>query len=134
MKARQKFMLHLFKKRTSNRKGFTLVELLVVVAIIGILAAIAIPRFTSANETARGAQAQADLRTIESAAQIYQASAGATAAAIATLVNSNLLVATPTPPQGAWRAGSANGTNNATAYGWSGGRPTFAGSTVEQLR
>lgn len=127
-------MLHLFKKRMSNRKGFTLVELLVVVAIIGILAAIAIPRFTSANETARGAKAQADLRTIESAASLYQASGGSTAAAIATLVGANLLAAEPLPPQGTWRVGSASGTNAATAYGWSGGRPTFNGSTVELLR
>jgi prepilin-type N-terminal cleavage/methylation domain-containing protein len=63
-------MLQLFKKRMSNRKGFTLVELLVVVAIIGILAAIAIPRFGSATEAANGAKMMADLRTIDSAIAI----------------------------------------------------------------
>ncbi|QNP78295.1 type II secretion system protein [Phascolarctobacterium faecium] len=36
-----------------NRKGFTLVELVVVIAILGILAGLAIPRFMSATETAR---------------------------------------------------------------------------------
>ena len=127
-------MLQLFKKRLSNRKGFTLVELLVVVAILGILAAIAIPRFTSANETARGAKIQADLRTIESAASLYQASAGATAAAIATLVSANLLAAEPTPPQGNWKIGAISANNASAAYDWSNGRPTFSGSTVDLLK
>lgn len=87
-------MVKMFRKQVSNRKGFTLVELLVVVAIIGILAAIAIPKFTSANTTARGAKVQADLRTLDSASQIYNASAGSYTD-ITGLVAGNVLAAAP---------------------------------------
>lgn len=48
-------------------KGFTLVELVVVIAIIGILAGIAIPYYTDAQATARGAKVVADMRTIQAA-------------------------------------------------------------------
>ena len=91
-------MLQLFKKRLSNRKGFTLVELLVVVSIIGILAAIAVPRFTDANAAARGAKVLADLRTIDSASAIHLANTGSYPANVAALVTANLLSSAPTPP------------------------------------
>lgn len=53
------------------RKGFTLIELVVVIAILGILSGIAIPRFMDSIETARGAKLLADLRSIESAGTVY---------------------------------------------------------------
>lgn len=53
------------------RKGFTLIELVVVIAILGILAGIAIPRFMDSIEIARGAKLLADLRSIESAGTVY---------------------------------------------------------------
>ena len=54
-----------------NTKGFTLIELLIVVVIIGILAAIAIPRFSSTKEKAFDSAAKSDLRNAMSAQEGY---------------------------------------------------------------
>lgn len=52
----------MFKKLRKNEKGFTLAELLIVVAIIGVLVAISIPIFTAQLEKAREATDMANLR------------------------------------------------------------------------
>ena len=54
------------------KKGFTLVEILIVVVILGILAAIVIPQFTSASESAKGSSLQSQLQTIRSQLELYQ--------------------------------------------------------------
>ena len=56
-----------------NRKGFTLIELLIVVVIIGILAAIAIPKFSNTKEKAVLAAMKSDLRNLASAEEAYYA-------------------------------------------------------------
>ncbi len=54
-----------------NRKGFTLIELLIVVVIIGILAAIAIPKFSNTKEKAYMAAMKSDLRNLITAEEAY---------------------------------------------------------------
>lgn len=89
------------KNFIKNRKGFTLVELVVVIAILGILAGLAIPRFMDATATARGARLVADMRTIESAVTMQYAEKGILATQVSDLVdNGNYLAVIPTPPIG----------------------------------
>ncbi len=56
-----------------QRKGFTLVELVIVIAILGILAAYAVPKYQGLVEQARSAEARAQLGTVRSALGIYYA-------------------------------------------------------------
>jgi type IV pilus assembly protein PilA len=54
-----------------SRRGFTLIELLIVVVIIGVLAAIAIPKFANSKERAIVAQMRSDLRNMVTAQEAY---------------------------------------------------------------
>ncbi len=55
----------------NSRKGFTLIELLIVVVIIGILAAIAIPKFAATKDKAKLATVKTDLKNIQTAQEAY---------------------------------------------------------------
>ena len=88
----------------NKKHGFTLIELVIVVAILGILASIAIPRFLDAQATARGSKIVADMRTLESAFSLYlmdnSVSLGEHDAAILVTGTKKYMAAIPAVPAG----------------------------------
>ena len=76
----------------SKKAGFTLVELVVVIAVLAVLAGIAIPRFINANIAARGSKILADMNACESAINVYYVRTGLFPADIDALIPSYMSV------------------------------------------
>ena len=95
--------------QNQNKKGFTLIELLIVVVIIGILAAIAIPKFSSTKEKAYIASMKADLKNLTNVEEAFYADSGKYAPAAQLTGNY------------AWNKSQGNVVGNvaADATGWS---------------
>ena len=64
-------------KKLKNRKGFTLIELIVVIAILGILAAVLVPQFGGFTDKARSAQGMTDAQAITTAIEAFNVENGA---------------------------------------------------------
>lgn len=118
--------------------------MIVVIAILGILAAIAIPRFTASRQNAERSSVEANLRTIDSAIMAYVAEQGSSANAPTAGDNGNLipnyLAAWPTGPgtaEYAIQTTAASGNDpaqyRAVVSGDAGGATGMTNLTVEEL-
>ena len=107
------------------RHGFTLVEIMIVVLIIGILLAIAVPNFIKARETSRAKSCVANLKQIDSAKEQYAMDNrlnNGGSAAMSDLVSGTdgYIKSTPTCPSGGTYSVNAVGTNPACSIAGTG--------------
>ena len=77
MRRRRSFLITQLHNHSITRAGFTLVEIMLVVIIIGVLAAMIVPRFAGRTEQAKIARAKADMAALGLALDMYELDTGA---------------------------------------------------------
>ncbi len=120
---------------TKTRKGFTLIELLIVVVIIGILAAIAIPKFANTKEKAYMASMKSDLRNLVTAQEAYfsdrtsYTTTGGLGDGYASSVG--VTVSETQALGGGWRATATHNATSRTCFIYVGSGITDTGGAIE---
>lgn len=83
-----------------KRTAFTLIEILIVVILLGILAAIVIPQFSESTEEANRSACQSNMQAARTQIQLYKFRSGGTVPTLPQLVTAGYLQSTPACPAG----------------------------------
>jgi general secretion pathway protein G len=78
-----------------KKSAFTLIEILVVVILLGILAAVVIPQFTDASDEATAAATATNIQTVQAQVELYRAKTGSYPANLAALVTAGYIPSVP---------------------------------------
>ena len=109
--------------KTNRRNAFTLIEILIVVVILGILAAVVVPQFTNAADDANAAAVRTQLQTLRGQIELYRAQIGSDPTLIGVtgwsqLIENDYLMVAPQNPLTSFSTVAATAPGAAGGVGW----------------